>query len=109
MICPPVPPMRLIEGWMVRHRDPASFALHMVGIPPTILGVLLIPVYALLVSIPIFLLALTLFVGGYLVQFLGHALDGTEPGEIMFLRRKLGGSYAKISPAPTAGSSRGVA
>jgi hypothetical protein len=103
--------MPLIDDWMERHRNPASFVLHMIGIPPTILGVLLIPVYVLLVSIPIFLLALTMFVGGYLIQFLGHAIDGTEPGEITYLRRKLGWSYAPISPGatPTAGSNRGVA
>jgi hypothetical protein len=78
----------------------------MIGIPPTILGVLLIPIYLMLLSVPIFLLALGLFVGGYLVQFLGHALEGTEPGEIMFLKRKLGWSAVTIAPAPE--SQRGV-
>jgi hypothetical protein len=103
--------MHVIDNWMERHRNPTSFVLHMIGIPPTILGVLLIPVYVLLVSIPIFLLALGMFVGGYLIQFVGHAVDGTEPGEIAFLRRKFGWSYAGIAPAatPAAGSNRGVA
>ena len=32
---------------------------------------------------PLFLFALALFVGGYMVQFLGHALEGTDPGEII--------------------------
>jgi hypothetical protein len=57
-----------------------------VGIPCTILGVLLLPVYVLLVSLPVFLFALILFVGGFLIQFLGHGLDGTEPGEIKGIR-----------------------
>src|SRR3954465_11179224 len=70
MICPPLPPSPLIVDWIDRHRNPASFVLHMFGILPTILGVLLIPVYVTLMSVPIFLLALALFVGGYLVQFL---------------------------------------
>jgi hypothetical protein len=113
MICPPLRPSKLVDDWMARHRDPTSFVLHMFGIPPTILGVLLIPVYVMLVSIPIFLLALALFVGGYLIQFLGHIVDWTEPGEIAYLRRKLRWSYAKIAPVPpataTAGSSRSVA
>jgi uncharacterized membrane protein YGL010W len=111
MICPPLPPMPLIEGWMARHRDPASFVLHMFGIPPTILGVLLIPVYVFQVSIPIFLLALAMFVGGYLIQFLGHLIDGSEPGEIMYLRARMGWTCAELSPAPAPapGSSRGVA
>jgi hypothetical protein len=79
----------------------------MIGIPPTILGVLLIPVYVYCISVPIFLLALSLFVGGYLVQFLGHALEGTDPGEIIYFKRKLGLSYVDI--APTRPSRRGVA
>src|SRR4051812_36760962 len=98
MICPPTPRMALIDDWIARHRHPTSFVLHMFGIPPTILGVLLIPVYGTLFSVPIFLFALAMFVGGYLIQFLGHLVDGTEPGEIMYLRRKLGWSYAKIGP-----------
>ena len=108
MICPPLRPWTLIGDWMARHRDPSSFVLHMFGIPPTILGVLLIPVYVMLISVPIFLLALALFVGGYLVQFLGHVIDWTEPGEVAYLRRKFGSSYAKIAPvrAPAAPSSR---
>ena len=60
--------------------------LHLFGIPGTILGVLLMPIYVLLMSIPLFLLALVLFLGGFGLQFLGHALDGTEPGEIKALR-----------------------
>ncbi|HMB02363.1 MAG TPA: Mpo1-like protein [Isosphaeraceae bacterium] len=99
MICPPLCPSRLVQGWMERHRDPASFALHMVGIPPTILGVLMIPIYVLLVSGPLFLVALALFVGGYLIQFLGHALQGTDPGEIILLKRKLGRPYVDVAPA----------
>jgi hypothetical protein len=110
MICPPQPRWSLIDDWMERHRNPTSFVLHMFGIPPTILGVLLIPVYVMLLSIPIFLLALAMFVGGYLVQFLGHVVDWTEPGEIAYLRHKFGSSYVKIHPAPAsaAGSNRSV-
>ena len=55
----------------------------------------------------VFLLALALFVSGYLFQFLGHALDGTDPGEIILLKRKLGWSYVEISGATK--SPRGVA
>jgi hypothetical protein len=111
VICPPLSSWNVIEGWIARHRDPTSFVLHMFGIPATILGVLLIPIYVMLISIPIFLFALALFVGGYLIQFLGHVVDWTEPGEIAYLRRKLGWSYAKIATAGSAptGPAPGVA
>jgi len=66
-----------------------TFVLHVVGIPPTILGVIYIPIYLCLLSVPVFLLAFTLFVGGYVLQFLGHGLDRSEPGEIALIRRWL--------------------
>ena len=44
----------------------------MIGIPPTILGVLFVPIYLTLLSLPIFFVALALFVGGYVLQFAGH-------------------------------------
>jgi uncharacterized membrane protein YGL010W len=77
----------MVLNWIERHRDPRSFALHVLGIPGTILGVLLMPIYLLLLSFTLFLFALALFVGGYLLQFLGHALDGTEPGETKAIRK----------------------
>jgi len=98
MICPPLTPSRLVENWIERHRHPVSFALHMVGIPPTVLGVLLIPVYLYALSLPTFLFAVSLFVGGYLLQFLGHAVEGTDPGEVIYFKRKLGLSYVDVAP-----------
>ncbi len=89
MICPPTPPEPLVVDWIERHRHPASFALHMVGIPATVLGAVFVPIYVVLVSVPIFLFAVALFGGGYLLQFLGHAIDGSEPGEVGALRRAL--------------------
>jgi hypothetical protein len=106
MICHPLTPSPLVENWIERHRNPVSFILHMAGIPPTILGVLLLPVYVYCLSLPIFLLALALFVGGYLVQFLGHALEGTDPGEISYFKRKLG--WRHVESVPARPSSRGV-
>ena len=86
MLITPQPPAPLVQDWLARHRDPRSFALHLFGIPATILGVLLIPVWLTLASVAVFWFALACFVGGFALQFLGHALDGTEPGEIRGLR-----------------------
>ena len=99
MVCPPLTAHALVDNWLERHRNPVSFVLHVVGIPPTILGVLLIPIYVFALSVPIFLFALALFVGGYAVQFLGHALEGTDPGEIIYFKKKLGWSYVEFAPA----------
>jgi hypothetical protein len=98
MVHPPQPPHRLVSHWTLRHPHPTSFLLHMIGIPPTILGVLLFSVYVVLLSLPVFLFALTLFLGGYLLQFAGHALEGTDPGEIIYFKRKLGLPYVEFPP-----------
>src|SRR4051794_25703039 len=58
MICPPLTPSRLVLNWLERHRNPVSFGLHIIGIPPTLIGVMLIPVYVYCLSVPIFLFAL---------------------------------------------------
>jgi Protein of unknown function (DUF962) len=99
MIDLPMAPDPLVQHWLKRHRSPISFIMHMIGIPPTILGVLLVSVYLTLLSIPIFLLALGMFVGGYVLQFAGHLLEGTDPGEIIYFKRRLGLPYVEFPPA----------
>ena len=99
MIEPPLPPDPLVQHWLQRHRTWTSFILHMLGIPPTILGVLFVPIYIVLLSLPIFYVALALFVGGYVLQFAGHFLEGTDPGEVIYIKRKLGMPYVEF-PEP---------
>jgi hypothetical protein len=98
MIDPPLAPDPLVQHWLQRHRTWTSFILHMIGIPPTILGVLFVPIYLTLLSPPIFFVALALFVGGYVLQFAGHVLEGTDPGEIIYFKRKLGLPYVEFPP-----------
>ena len=86
MIYPPQSPSPLVLNWIERHRNPKSFVLHLLGIPCTILGVLLLPIYTIQMSITLFGAASAIFLGGFGLQFLGHALEGTEPGEIKALR-----------------------
>ena len=90
MIWTPHPPTPLVESWFQRHPTPLNRALHVVGVPPTIIGFFLIPVWLFMLSVPLFLFALSLFVGGYLLQFLGHALEGSPSGEMTFLKGWLG-------------------
>lgn len=98
MIAPPEPPHPLVVHWLKRHRSAVSFILHMIGIPPTILGVLLFAVYASQISFPIFVLALGLFLGGYGLQLAGHALEGTDAGEVIYFKRLFGMPYVEFPP-----------
>jgi hypothetical protein len=96
MIEPPLLPDPYVQHWLQRHPHPTSFLLHMVGIPPTLLGLLFFPIYVSLLGMSLFLVALALFLGGYLLQFIGHWLEGTDPGEIIYFKRKLGWSYVEF-------------
>ena len=99
MIEPPLTPDPRVGRWLLRHPRPTSFLLHMIGIPLTFLGALFIPIYLCLLSWNLFLVSLGLFVGGYLLQFAGHFLEGTDPGEIIYFKRKLGRPFVEF-PRP---------
>lgn len=87
MLCPPHPPAPVVENWLERHRHPVSFVLHMVGIPMTLIGALVLPIVLGTGSLAVLLFSITMFLTGYLIQFLGHLFDWTEPGEVTHLRR----------------------
>ncbi len=74
----------------------------MIGIPPTFLGALFVPIYLIMLSPILFLLALGLFVGGFALQFAGHWLEGTDPGEIIYFKKKFGRPYVEF-PTPRTG------
>ena len=77
--------MKAYDNWRKRHLNPVSFGLHMVVIP------------ACFVAAPVLLIcrmwwwALGCFVGGYILQFVGHAIEHNRSGEEMLLRRIFGG------------------
>ncbi|MBN1942637.1 MAG: DUF962 domain-containing protein [Phycisphaerae bacterium] len=72
-----------IENWLERHKNPTSFWLHMIGIPACFL------VTPVLLCVGQWLPAVAMFLSGYLLQFLGHLIEGNRSGEEMLLRRLL--------------------
>lgn len=85
-----------LKEWLKRHQDPVSFALHMVGIPMTILAV--VPILLEVTSTTMWLITAALFVGGYVLQFLGHAIEGNDAGELILVKKWLGKPYVAIAP-----------
>jgi uncharacterized membrane protein YGL010W len=96
MLCPPIDQGPLVANWLERHDGRLNFLLHMIGIPISITGFLLLPLVVPTLSLRGIGLALGLFVGGYVLQFLGHWLEGTDPGEIILVKRRLGYSYVEF-------------
>jgi uncharacterized membrane protein YGL010W len=72
------------RDWHSRHRRAANFLLHMLGIPACFLAAPVLLVLGYWVA------ALVMFVGGYVLQFAGHLIEGNRSGEEIALRRLLG-------------------
>lgn len=70
----------LLKNWIERHRQRHNFWLHMVGIPACYVAA---PV---LLALKQWQWAIGMFVGGYVLQFLGHAIEGNSSGEAMIFR-----------------------
>jgi uncharacterized membrane protein YGL010W len=64
-------PESFIESYKAKHRHPLNKLTHSIGIP------------LIVVSLPLFLLnwrwALLLFLVGWALQFIGHAIEGNQP------------------------------
>lgn len=92
---PPFGPVWLRE-WMKRHQNPISFALHMLGIPMTVAAIVILIID---VASPLsWLWASLLFLGGYALQFLGHAIEGNDAGELIVLKKWMGKPYVAVAP-----------
>src|SRR5215470_10240389 len=89
---------RWLSNWFERHRHPASLVLHAIGIPMTIA----------LIPLALWQLAedrwdlwwrpVLLLVGGYLLQWIGHVIEGNDMGEVILIKKLLGRPYVAVSP-----------
>jgi uncharacterized membrane protein YGL010W len=102
-------PASFIEEYKAKHRHPLNKLTHSVGIP------------SIVVSLPLFVFnwrwALALFVGGWVLQFVGHFIEGNQPaffrnpvhllvGPLWLARRALGALGLARKPAHDALAAR---
>lgn len=94
---------RFAVNYVERHMHPANRVLHLVGVPLTFAASV------------VFLIAeqywwaLACFVAGYALQFLGHAIEGNDAGEVVLVKRWLGKPYREFGPlSPRASGNRSV-
>lgn len=82
---------RILRNWLERHQHPVSLALHAIGIPATLIALA-----------PLFwgewVWFTGLFVGGYALQFIGHAIEGNDAGELILVKKALGLPYIAVVP-----------
>lgn len=76
---------RFLNNYLPRHRNRANQILHLIGVP---LSFLVAPFLAL--NGAAWHWHVGCFVSGYLLQFVGHAIEGNDAGEVVFVKRMLG-------------------
>ncbi|GIK17328.1 MAG: hypothetical protein BroJett003_22920 [Planctomycetota bacterium] len=87
-----------LDNWRMRHRHPVSLWLHLLAIP-------MLPVAGVLVIVQLIDGAWTLwwrpaglFTLSYLLQWIGHRLEGNDMGEVILIKKFLGRPYVAVSP-----------
>lgn len=87
-----------LSNWLERHQNPASFWLHMVGIPMTIAAVALAGIQLSLWRWDLWWRPTLLLAGGYFLQWIGHVIEGNDMGEVILVKKLLGRPYVAVSP-----------
>lgn len=86
------PVRRILRNWRERHRHPFNFWIHMLGIPLAVAGVVMF-------CMQIWAWGAAAFLLGYLLQYVGHRVEGNDVGEWAAIKRMLGRPYVGVAPA----------
>lgn len=84
---------RFLQNYIPRHRNRTNQWLHLVGVPLTFVGT----PWCLIAGLAWYY-AVGCFVGGYVLQFAGHAIEGNDAGEAVFVKKMLGMPYNEYAP-----------
>jgi hypothetical protein len=87
-----------LANWFQRHQHPASLALHAIGIPLAIAALVLAIVQLVHGQWDLWWRPAALLVGGYVLQWIGHAIEGNDMGELILFKKLAGKDYVAISP-----------
>jgi hypothetical protein len=83
---------RFLRNYIERHRDPINLVLHAFGLPLTFVVSIVFLVQQ------DWLWAAAAFIGGYLLQFAGHAVEGNDAGELILVKKIMGRPYHEFGP-----------
>ena len=92
---------RWIESWLQRHRHPVSLALHVLAIPMLPLAGFLAVVQLVEGAWNLWWRPVGLLVVSYLLQWVGHRIEGNDMGEVILIKKWLGRPYVAIAPRRT--------
>lgn len=88
--------------WRERHMHPVNFALHLPGIPLMYLGILGMILAPFDWSGGVaWYWGLAGFIGGFVLQWVGHCVEGNDMGELIPFKRLLGLPVVAVVPRGT--------
>lgn len=87
-----------LHNWLLRHQHPVSRGLHAVGIPLTVAAVVVAAVQLDHGRWDLWWRPVVLLAAGYLLQYVGHRLEGNDMGEVILVKKLLGRPYHAVSP-----------
>ena len=87
-----------LKRWLERHQNPVSLLLHIVGIPMTIACVPVAAVQLAAWRWDLWWRPAALLAGGYLLQWIGHRIEGNDMGELILVKKWRGRPYVAVSP-----------
>ena len=91
--------MRFVTNYIQRHQNRANQLLHLIGVPLTFV------VSVVFLTREDWGWAGTCFVAGYVLQFVGHAIEGNDAGETVLVKKLLGLPYVEFAPESKCSSS----
>lgn len=86
-----------LKRYLERHQHPASRILHVLGIPLTLAAVVLAGVQLNQGRWDLWWRPVVLLFVGYLLQWLGHKIEGNDMGELILIKKWLGRDYVAVS------------
>ncbi len=87
-----------LNNWLTRHRHPVSLWLHAIGIPLTLWAVGLAGIQLARDQWDLWWRPVVLLVAGYVLQWIGHRVEGNDMGEIILVKKLLGRPYVGVAP-----------
>lgn len=85
------------KSWRARHMHPVSFALHAIAVPMLVLAGVLIVVQLIDGAWSLWSRPVLLIVVSYLLQWIGHVVEGNDMGEVILIKKLLGRPYVAIA------------
>ena len=86
-----------MRNWFERHQHPGSLALHAMGIPMTIAAVVVALAQLWDGRWDLWWRPVVLVAGGYLLQWMGHRIEGNDMGEMILVKKAMGRDYVAVS------------